>query len=290
MMQLHARMGPLVSDASAVFFDAERAQQLVLHSHHDGPGAARPLPPELAAAAQAGRARPLRALTHRLRWRKSPAEQALMRKSAGIAAAAMVECMRASRPGVQEGELSSIFDRSCRAAGAQRMAYPPVVAGGADACTIHYSRNDKSIPGGAAVLLDGGCELYGYCSDVTRTWPVSGKFSGAQRALYEAVLHAHSACVAACRPGATMRDIHALSVRLLCDALVGLGVAPGAASGALLASGGTYRAFYPHSVCHWLGLDTHDCGSVPHDAPLSPGAVLTIEPGAPCIVLKMSTA
>ena len=121
-----------------------------------------------------------------------------------------------------------------------------------------------------------GCERWGYASDVTRTWPVSGKFSPAQRAVYEAVLHAHRACLAEVRPGALLRDIHDLSVHLLTDALEDLGVAAGAGGW-----GGRdgYRRHYPHAVGHWLGLDTHDCASVSHDMPLVEGVTLTIEPG-----------
>jgi len=151
-----------------------------------------------------------------------------------------------------------------------------VVASGADATTIHYGRNDKRLEPDTLLLMDAGCELWGYSSDVTRTWPVSGRFTPAQRRVYSHVLEAHKACVAACGPGATLRDVHALSTTLLADAMHDLGIRDH--GGGRLPPGG-YRDFYPHSVGHYLGLDTHDVSLVPQDSPLKPGCVLTIEPG-----------
>lgn len=229
-------------------------------------------------AAQQGRVQPLRPLTHKLRWRKTPAELALMRRSAAAAASAMTQCMAHTRPGVSEHTIASLFEWRCKAAGAQRMAYPPVVAGGPDACTIHYSRNDKMLTAQDLLLLDGGCEMWGYASDVTRTWPVGGKFSSPQTAIYEAVLSAHRQLIEACRPGVTLRQLHHLSVRLLTDSLYGLGIAKGPNADAIVANG-TFRKYYLHSVGHWLGMDTHDSSTMVHDRPLEPGVVLTIEPG-----------
>lgn len=136
------------------------------------------------------------------------------------------------------------------------------------------------MPGGALLLMDAGCELHGYASDVSRTWPVGGAFSPAQRDVYSAVLASHAACLAAARPGATLRRLHAMSVRAASEALLALGVLPGGpgAVEAVVASG-SYRPFYLHSLGHWLGLDTHDTASVSHDTPLAPGVVITIEPG-----------
>lgn len=235
--------------------------------------------PALKAAAGRGAVLPLRPLVHRLRWIKSPAELSLMRKSAAAAAAAMTDCMARSAPGVSEHSIAAHFEYRCRLAGAQRMAYPPVVAGGANACTIHYSRNDVKLTGKEALLLDGGCELYGYCSDVTRTWPMGGRFSGAQAAVYDAVLEAHRRLLAAVRPGATLRALHSASIRLLAEALAGLGVPALGTSAEALMSSQAFREFYPHSVGHWLGMDVHDVSTVSHDRPLEPGVVLTIEPG-----------
>lgn len=134
LSQLPSRLGPLLGDASAVLFDSAQPA--------DPACPVRALPAFQAAAAEQ-RVQPLRPLTHRLRWRKSAAELALMRRSARLATAAMAGCMARSRPGVSEHELAAHFEHSCKAGGAQRMAYPPVVAGGSDACTVHYSRNDK---------------------------------------------------------------------------------------------------------------------------------------------------
>ena len=212
----------------------------------------------------------LNSIIHRMRWKKSEAEVGLMRRSARIAAEAMSNCMAATnkpRTTASEHEISALFEYQCRTRGAQRMAYPPVVASGSDATTIHYSRNDKILAPGDLLLVDAGCEYYGYCSDVTRTWPVNGRFQGANKDVYQAVCETHAALLQACRPGNTLRQLHQMSVDLLRDALRSLGIA------------GDYKAFYPHSVGHWLGLDTHDAASVSHDLPLEDGVTLTIEPG-----------
>ena len=234
--------------------------------------------PGVQAAEGRGKVQPLRELMHRLRWIKSKGELALMRESANAAAAAMRDCMARSGDSVSEHSIAAHFEYTCKMAGAQRMAYPPVVAGAANACTIHYSRNDVTLRGHDMLLLDGGCELYGYCSDVTRTWPVGGSFSAEQAAVYDAVLFAHHRLVAAVRPGATLRAIHHASIRYITEALADLGVVKGVSADAI-ASSQAYRAFYPHSVGHWLGLDVHDVSTVSHDKPLQPGVVLTIEPG-----------
>jgi len=133
------------------------------------------------------------------RWVKSPAEQGLLREGARVTTAAMRVAMRASVAGATEAKVAAAFEYECRNRGAQRMAYPPVVAGGADACTIHYLRNDKTLRDGDLLLMDAGCELHGYASDVTRTWPVSGRFSPEQRGVYEVVLAAYRECLALVR-------------------------------------------------------------------------------------------
>lgn len=269
LSQMPSHLDRLLNDAPAILYDGDGDAK-------DGTSLSQL--PAFQRATKQRKVQPLRPLLHKLRWRKSPAELALMRHSAKLAAAAMLGCIQQSHPGVHEHKLAASFEHRCKAGGAQRMAYPPVVAGGADACTIHYSRNDKPVPGDQMVLLDGGCEYYGYCSDVTRTWPTGGKYSDAQRAVYEAVLEVHRACLDACQPGATLRQLHQISVRLLTEALVQLGVMPGRSLSDILVSG-MYRRFYPHSVGHWLGLDTHDSSTISHDRLLEPGVVLTIEPG-----------
>jgi len=219
---------------------------------------------------------PLRPIVHGLRWKKSDSEVSLLRTSAKIASKAMIECISASsQQNVSEHEIAALFEWTCKAQGAKQMAYPPVVASGADACTIHYSRNDKMIRNGVMLLLDGGCEYHGYCSDITRTWPTDGKLQGAKRQLYDVVFQAHQALVSSCVPGNTLRHLHKQSIDILTEGLDSLGLLK------LRGSFGStnYRTFYPHSVGHWLGLDTHDSSTVSHDLPLEPGVALTIEPG-----------
>jgi len=216
------------------------------------------------------------AILHSMRWKKSPAEIQLMRQSSQVASNAMIRCIEATSARTTEHELSALFEYVCRSQGAQRMAYPPVVASGPDACTIHYSRNDKELDENSMILMDAGCEYYGYCSDVTRTWPVGGRFLGPMRDVYQAVHEAHQHLLQQCKPGRTLREIHMLSVDLLKQGLRSLSCTSVLES-ILVAN--SYRTFYPHSVGHWLGMDTHDCPAVSHELPLEPNVTLTIEPG-----------
>ncbi|CAI7827405.1 unnamed protein product, partial [Closterium sp. NIES-54] len=259
--------------------------------------------PVLAAELATGRLLSSRSALDEQRWIKSEAEQRLMRRAAEITAEAFLTAMRQSaavatgRGGAaaggsgssasceeghmggslpHEGHISALIEFECKRRGAQRFAYPPVVAGGSSGCIVHYLRNDKPVQPGEALLVDAGCEYFGYASDITRVWPPFGRFSSAQRAVYEAVREAMVECIAMCRPGATLRDIHQHSVISLSSALVQLGVCQGSAQ---QVARGAFRQFYPTSVGHWLGLDTHDCASVSSFQPLKPGVVLTIEPG-----------
>jgi Xaa-Pro aminopeptidase len=217
--------------------------------------------------------RPLRPYMHQLRWRKSPSEQQLLRKSAAVTAAALCACIRVSHPGLLEADLAALYEFKCRLSGASEHAFPPVVGSGANALTIHYSRNDSLLQSGKMVLMDAGCELAHYASDVTRTWPVGRGVAHAQRIVYNHVLRVHRAMVQAVRPGATLASLHLQSVQMLTEALLDLGVPRDA-----LASGG-YADFYPHSLGHWLGCDVHDSAAVARSTPLEPGVVLTLEPG-----------
>jgi Xaa-Pro aminopeptidase len=217
---------------------------------------------------------PLTPIMHELRWQKSPAEIVSMEATCNAASLAIGTCMAHTRPGVQEHHLAALFQFQTQLAGAQGLAYPTVVASGANTCVLHYARNDNVAEAGDLVLLDGGCELWGYASDVTRTWPVSGRFSKAQRDVYEVVLQAHAECIAACKVGATVRDIHEHSLAVLTEGLRALGVLTARGGG-----GGLVQHAYPHLVGHWLGLDTHDCMSVTRGRQLKEGVVLTIEPG-----------
>lgn len=212
-----------------------------------------------------------------MRWVKSPAEAALMRRSAQVSAAGIVAAAAVSEPGVLEAAAAAAHEFETRRHGAARLSYPSVAATGPNACTIHYSRLDRVIARNDLFLLDAGCELHGYVSDVTRTWPVSGQFTEAQRALYGHVLEVHQECLRGSVAGANLRDLHLLSVSMLSKAIVALGLAPNMSVAAV--AKGPYRRYYPHSLGHYLGLDTHDTPSVSLTEPLRPGVVLTIEPG-----------
>lgn len=264
--EMQHKLPNIISSASAIVCDPDRpTESSSLHAL-------------LKEASDSGRLQRLRPVLHKIRWIKSAAELDLMSKASTIAAEAMIECMRVSKGTfVLEHTLASLFEFKCKSSGAHRMAYPPVVAGGSDSCTIHYSRNDKKVSAGNFLKLDGGCELYGYCSDVTRTWSVGGRYSAAQRDLYDIVLSVHVSCLKACKPGTTLRSLHHLSIELLADGLSQLGICKGMSSDAI--ASGVIRTFYPHSIGHWLGLDTHDSSTVSHDKQLEAGVVLTIEPG-----------
>jgi Xaa-Pro aminopeptidase len=226
------------------------------------------------------RASPLRSLLSPQRWRKSEAEQALLRRSAQAAAAGLRAAAAAAVPGATEASPAAAHEAAVRRLGAQRLPYPSVVAGGARGAAIHYGRYDGLLTEGDTLLMDAGAELHGYVSDVTRTWPLSRRFGHRQRALYDAVRSVHAEALAGVRPGASLAALHAASVESLSGALAQLGVLAGPSrNGAQLARSGAYRAYYPTALGHFLGLDTHDTAGVALNATLEPGCVLTIEPG-----------
>jgi len=264
--EMPAILRDILRDAASVYYNPE-AYGGKLHREV----------PALRDVVVSGTVKPLKPYTHRMRWVKSPAEIQLMRDSAELSAKAIQKCMQLTKSPQTEQMLAATFEYQCRLGGAQRLAYPAVVAGGSDACTIHYIRNDKMLVNGQMVLMDAGCEYWGYASDVSRTWPVGGRFSAAQREVYEVVLEVHRQCVEQCRSGKTLRQVHNLSVRLISEAVASLGLLGDMRAPAVMA--GSYRPFYCHSVGHWLGCDTHDTNTVAHDTPLQPGVVMTIEPG-----------
>ncbi|KAL1339629.1 hypothetical protein AAHE18_U052300 [Arachis hypogaea] len=216
--------------------------------------------------------RDLSVYTHQLRWIKSPAELKLMKEAASIACQALLLTMLHSKTYPFEGMLAAKVEYECRMRGAQRMGFNPVVGGGPNASVIHYSRNDQKIRQGDLVLMDVGCELHGYVSDLTRTWPPCGSFSSSQEELYELILETNKRCVELCKPGASIREIHNYSVDMLQKGFKEIG---------LLKNGGSssYHKLNPTSIGHYLGMDIHDCSMVSFDAPLKPGVVITIEPG-----------
>lgn len=267
VLELPERVQQLTVHAQSVLFDFDR-----INSYQYAP-----LRQALQAAAGRGKAVPLRPVMHRLRWVKSASELSLMRTSANIAAHAQRRCMQMSHAGIHERVLATEFEYAVKMAGASRLAYPTMAGGGPDSCTIHYSRNDKRVHGGQAVLMDAGCEYFGYASDVTRTWPVDGSYTPEQRRVYETVLAVRQRCLEEAYPGNTLAKIHSLSVQLLSEGLRDLGILPGASLDDI--TRGLYRDFYCHSVGHYLGLDVHDTNTIGPYRTLESGVVLAIEPG-----------
>ena len=219
-------------------------------------------------------------LLHEMRLFKSAAELRVMRRAASITSAAHCRAMRACRSGKPEYELEAELQYGFALGGARTAAYPSIVGGGANACVLHYVDNDHKLRDGDLVLIDAGCELEGYASDVTRTFPVNGRFGREQRALYEVVLRAQAAACEAIVPGNHWNEPHEASVRVITEGLVELGLLRG--SVATLIKREAYRPFYMHRVGHWLGLDVHDVGDYRVDGDwrvLEPAMVMTVEPG-----------
>jgi len=215
-----------------------------------------------------------------MRLVKDEHEAALMRRAARIAAAGHRRAMQAVRPGRYEYEIEAELLYEFRRGGAQFPAYWPIVAGGANACVLHYVANDAALHEGDLLLIDAGCELDGYASDITRTFPVSGRFSGAQREVYEIVLAAQLAAIEQARPGKAWNDPHDAAVRVLAQGLIDLKLIGGGLQEALEKE--TYKRFYMHRTGHWLGLDVHDAGEYKRGGSwrtLEPGMALTVEPG-----------
>jgi Xaa-Pro aminopeptidase len=226
------------------------------------------------------RVQDLRALVDDMRLVKDAHELALMRRAARIAAAAHRRAMQATRPGRSEYEIEAELLYEFRRNGAQFPAYSPIVAGGANACVLHYVANDAPLRAGELLLIDAGCELDGYASDITRTFPVDGRFSAPQRTVYELVLEAQRAAMAAVRPGAAWNEPHDAAVRVLAQGMLDLKLLSGTLDEVLQKE--TYKRFYMHRTGHWLGLDVHDAGEYRAAGawrPLAPGMALTVEPG-----------
>uniref|UniRef100_A0A8C7XCQ5 X-prolyl aminopeptidase 3, mitochondrial n=1 Tax=Oryzias sinensis TaxID=183150 RepID=A0A8C7XCQ5_9TELE len=221
--------------------------------------------------------RTLRPLVHSLRALKSSAEVALMQEAGRITAQAFRRTMALCGGEVDEAVLFAKFDFENRINGANFLAYPPVVAGGNRANTLHYINNNQIIKEGEMVLLDGGCEFFGYVSDITRTWPVNGKFSPIQAELYEAVLEVQHSCLSLCSPGVSLDHIYSTMLALLGRQLKRLGILKAGASDADALKAA--RRYCPHHVGHYLGMDVHDTPELSRSQPLQPGMVITIEPG-----------
>jgi Xaa-Pro aminopeptidase len=223
-----------------------------------------------------------------LRLVKDESETATMRRAASITASAHLRLMRNCRPGMHEYELEAELLHEFRRNGAQSPAYTSIVATGANACVLHYPAGNARLADGHLCLVDAGCEVDGYASDLTRTFPVNGRFSDEQRAIYELVLAAQHAALDRIRPGTAFNEPHEAATRVLVEGLIDLGLLSGSAEAAI--ESGAYRQFYMHRTSHWLGLDVHDVGDYRESGPapetgerawrrLVPGMAMTVEPG-----------
>lgn len=212
---------------------------------------------------------------------KSEAEAATLRRAAAITRAGHVAGMRHTRPGLYEYEIQAIVEGEYRRLGAQSTAYESIVAGGDNATVLHYVSNRDRLEAGSLLLIDSACELDCYATDVTRTWPVDGRFTHEQRAIYEIVLAAQEAAIAQVRPGIRRDAFHDAAVRTIVEGLIDLGLLAGTVDENVERQ--SYRDYYMHGTGHWLGLDVHDAGPYrdADDNPitLEPGMVTTVEPG-----------
>ncbi|HEY0490648.1 MAG TPA: aminopeptidase P N-terminal domain-containing protein [Telluria sp.] len=227
-------------------------------------------------------------LLDEMRVFKDDHEQALMQRAAGISGRAHERAMRATRPGMFEYEIEAELLHEFRRSGAQSPAYPSIVASGANACVLHYNANNAQVRDGDLVLVDAGCELDSYASDITRTWPVNGRFSEPQKLLYELVLAAQSAALAAIVPGQRYSGIHDAALKVLSQGMLDVGLLDKAKFGSVddVIAERAFIQFYMHGTGHWLGLDVHDAGAYRDVAQderpsriLQPGMALTVEPG-----------
>ncbi len=218
-------------------------------------------------------------LLHDMRLYKSRAEQGVMKKAAKISVAAHKRAMQACKPGLFEYSIEAEYNYEFSRNGAEH-AYPPIVGSGQNGCILHYTDNTDVLKDGELLLIDAGCEVEGYASDITRTFPINGKFTSAQRDLYEVVLEAQQAAIKKVKPGNHWNDPHNAAVRVITKGLLELKILKGSLP--KLMKEHAYRRFYMHRTGHWLGLDVHDVGDYKVGDQwrlLEPGMVLTVEPG-----------
>ena len=220
-------------------------------------------------------------LLHELRLLKRRDEVDTMQRAADVTVAAHNAAMRACRPGLTERQIQAVIEGTFRVRGSERNGYPCIVAGGINATILHYTENDQPLEAGGLLLIDAGAEVDYYTADVTRTFPISGTFSAPQRDIYEIVLGAQEAAIAATVVGATVDGVHAIALRHLVEGLLGLGLLSGDVD--TIIEDESYKRLYMHRTSHWLGMDVHDVGSYREadggSRILTPGMVLTIEPG-----------
>jgi Xaa-Pro aminopeptidase len=224
--------------------------------------------------------RDVRSVISNMRLIKDETELAVMRRAAVISGAAHVRAMRAAAPGRREYEIEAELLHEFVKNGARQPAYGSIVASGANACVLHYRENTAQLRKGDLLLIDAGCELDSYASDITRTFPIGARFSGAQRDIYELVLESQLAAIKAVKPGAEFTAYHDAATRVLVQGFIDLKLCKGSVESVLKKE--TYKQFYMHRTGHWLGLDVHDAGDYRQGGKpvkLKPGMVLTVEPG-----------
>ena len=222
----------------------------------------------------------IRSILDEMRLVKDASELDTMRQAATISARAHCRAMQITRPGLKEYEVEAELLHEFRRSGSQSPAYTSIVAGGANGCVLHYVDNNAVLNDGDLLLIDAGCELNGYASDITRTFPVGGTFSGPQRDIYELVLAAQAAAIEQVRPGNEWEDPHRAALKVLAQGFIDLGLCKGTLDSVI--ESGDYRKFYMHRTGHWLGMDVHDVGDYKREGTwrkLETGMVLTVEPG-----------
>lgn len=225
-----------------------------------------------------------------LRVCKTPGEIKLLQRASDVSRNAHLAVMRAAKPGVREFELQAEFERVCMKSGLKHQGYPPIVAAGVNGAVLHYHHNNSVLKNGDMLLIDAAAECGGYAADITRTYPINGRFSRRQKDIYSIVLEAQKRCIERSRPGVLSGDLHILSMRIIAEGLKSLGLLRGTIDELVLS--GAVRLFYPHGLTHTLGLDVHDtmggkARQIPtpkhirlrFNARLEPGFVITMEPG-----------
>ncbi|MGI8788730.1 MAG: aminopeptidase P N-terminal domain-containing protein [Pyrinomonadaceae bacterium] len=222
-------------------------------------------------------------LLHEMRLHKTPEEADLMQKSADIAAEAHILAMQTAKAGMNESQVEAVIEHYFRMNGASGVAYNSIIGGGANATILHYVENNATLKDGELLLIDAGCQYKGYASDITRTFPVGGKFTKPQREVYDIVLETEIACLEATVTGRSIKERQKLSIEMLTEGMKKLGLLKGKTKDLIKKK--SYEKYYMHGVGHYLGLDTHDAGRYFTDAkakdsrPFAPGMVLTVEPG-----------
>ena len=287
--ELDNKLGELLADQNAIYIrlaESAEADRRLRHWMKKVRGQAR------AGINPPSELHDVEALIHEMRLFKDAHEIETMRRAAAISARAHIRAMQMCKPGLREYQLEAELLHEFRNSGAQSVAYNSIVAGGANSCILHYRAGSTELRSGDLCLIDAGCELDGYASDITRTFPVNGTFTGPQRALYDITLAAQEAAVAMTKPGNTFMQPHEAALKVLTQGLLDEKLLKLSELGSLenAIETGSYRRFYMHRTSHWLGMDVHDVGSYreqgngssKEDKPwriLKSGMVITIEPG-----------